>query len=82
MKNRFRQDGSCSTCLGGNLCRHCSADSAKRDAIFSRVLQQAAAGIRENRIARVCSRFELESDEFLTREQKACAMLATNPALA
>ena len=27
-------------------------------------------------IARICARFELESDEFLTREQKAEAILA------
>ena len=81
-KPALRSDGTCSACLGGNLCRFCQEEGLKRDRELSRVLARAVVGIRETRIARVCSRFELESDEFLTREQKAQQMLEANPHLA
>lgn len=82
MQTRFRSDGSCSTCAGGWMCKACQADAAKRDAAFSAVLRSAAEGIKQTRIARVCARFELESDEGGTRSEKAAAMLASNPLLA
>lgn len=82
MKTRFDSSGRCMTCIGGNLCKFCSADNAKQDRERSAVLASAAADIRCNRIARVCARFELESDEGGTREEKAAAILALNPNLA
>lgn len=79
---RFRPDGSCSTCSGGWLCKACQDDNAKRDAGLSLLLRGTVVGIRQTRIARVCARFELESDEMQTREHKAADMLAANPFLA
>lgn len=75
-------DGACKACVGGWKCAFHIAEDAERDRRMADVLRQAVAGIRQTRIARVCSRFELESDEFLTREQKAELMLAANPNLA
>ena len=34
-------------------------------------IHAAAIGLRDNEMARICAQHELESDEFLTREQKA-----------
>lgn len=82
MKTRFRQDGTCSQCSGGWLCKSCQLDNAKRDHALSALLAVTAAGIQQNRIARVCARFELEGDEGGTRTEKAAAMLALNPSLA
>lgn len=79
---RFRPDGSCALCSGGWLCKVCQADNAERERRQSATIAAAARGIRATRIARVCARFELESDEMATREQKAAAMLAINPSLA
>lgn len=82
MKTRFDSTGRCLTCSGGWLCKACQTDSLARDKAFSAVLSSAVAGIQANRVARVCARFELESDEGGTRSQKAAAMLAVNPLLA
>lgn len=46
--------------------------------MFARV----GAYIRAERVARVCARFEIESDERGTREEKGAAMLQLNPWLA
>jgi len=81
-QTRFRSDGSCSTCAGGWLCKACQIDGLARDRARSAVLASAALGIHCNRIARVCARFELESDEGGTRSEKAAAMLVINPFLA
>jgi hypothetical protein len=35
----------------------------------------AAVALRNAEILRTCARFELASDEFLSREQKACGIL-------
>lgn len=44
-------------------------------------IARAVAGARAHQIGRVCARFELESDEFYTAEQKAVAMIKRNPNL-
>ena len=75
-------DGACKACVGGWKCAFHIAEDEERERRMSDVLRQAVAGIRATRIARVCARFELESDEFLTREQKAEAMLLADPNLA
>lgn len=82
MKTRFRPDGSCSTCSGGWLCKACQNDGLARDKARSAILRSTVQGIQQTRIARVCSRYELESDERGTREEKAAEMLAVNPLLA
>ena len=40
----------------------------------------ASNSLRQDHIARTCARFELESDEFQTREQKAIRMLESKQA--
>jgi hypothetical protein len=69
-------DGACSACVAG-ACRcefHANRD-AEREAAFSAVLQRCAASVRSYAIAATCARFELESDEFLTREEKAAGII-------
>ena len=40
----------------------------------------ASKALRQAHIARTCARFELESDEFTTREQKAILLIKTGNA--
>lgn len=71
----LRPDGSCPACSGGWSCPYHIAEGLRRDAEQSALLRRVAAAQRENEIARVCSRFELESDERGTREEKAAEIL-------
>lgn len=75
-------DGACKACVGGWKCAFHIEQDAERDRQWSATLRQTVAGIQQTSIYRVCARFELESDEFLTREQKAEAMLQADPNLA
>lgn len=68
-------DGACKACLGGNKCDWHIERDAENDRKRSEMLRRVCAGIRANEIGRVCSRYELESDEFMTREQKAEALI-------
>jgi len=43
-------------------------------------ISAASHGARAAHIGRVCARFELESDEFYTAEQKAARLIATGRA--
>lgn len=71
----LRPDGSCPACVGGWKCVYHIERDAQRDRERSETLRRVCAGIREARIMEICARHELESDEFLTREQKAEAYL-------
>lgn len=82
MKNRFRPDGSCSACSGGWLCKACQNDNARSYGEQADMFRRVAAYSRSERVARVCARYELESDEGGSREEKAAAMLERNPGLA
>lgn len=53
-----------------DLDAECAAWNAKQDQI-----SLAADWHRQNNVAMVCSRFELEPDEFYTAEQKAAAII-------
>ena len=61
----------------------CPQTGLKRDWIAERATERAkaatialaAAAQRRNTIARICARYELESDEFYTAEQKASRYL-------
>jgi hypothetical protein len=70
------KDGACPDCAGGWMCayhqRTTAADWEKRQArlkVAARVARNAARD-------RIAARFELESDEFETADQKAERMLA------
>jgi hypothetical protein len=84
VKNRFNKDGTCPTCLalGGWLCELCKKDNAARDRANATRLKLVCESIKANEVARVCAAFELESDEFLTREQKAVAIISRRPVAA
>ena len=82
VKPDFYPDGACKACAGGWKCAFHIAEDAEREKRRHEVLRRTVAGIQQTRIYRVCARFELESDEFLSREQKAEAMLTANPNLA
>jgi len=67
--------GACTACRGGWLCQWHKDEGLRKDAERSAVLRRVCQSIREAEIARVCSRFELESDEGGTREEKASRYL-------
>ena len=77
MTTRFRPDGSCSLCIGGNNCEPCQQDGLAADRRQSAAIAAAVRSLREFEIARTCSRFELESDEFSTARQKAIRINAS-----
>lgn len=72
---KLNPDGTCPACIGGWLCKFHQQEGLRIDAQRSQVIKQAVAGIRRAEIARTCARYELESDEMLTAEQKAVAIL-------
>lgn len=69
--------GACLACAsnGGWVCDWHKEESAQRDRDLSAMFVRVSASNKANRIAEVCSRFELESDEMLTREEKAELMI-------
>jgi len=76
-------DGSCPACLRSwRQCDWHIAEGLRRDrersAMFARVCRRASA----EEIARTCARYELESDEFQTREEKAERILRSESARA
>lgn len=71
----MRPDGSCPACIGGWLCVFHQQENARRDRERAKVFRAAAVGIRTNRIAELCARHEIESDEGGNREDKAARML-------
>ena len=73
--DRFDIEGRCTLCKCGWLCDPCKSDNAARERKLSENLGKAVKASRGNEIARLCMRYQLESDEFLTREQKALCMI-------
>jgi len=77
-------DGSCPKCLfaGGWHCEWHQAEAVRRcrerSAMAARVCRRAT----DEDIARTCARYELESDEFQTREEKAERILRSESARA
>ena len=67
--------GYCMQCAGGWLCRDCIADNREREKRQSAALAETVRKARANDVAMVCSKHELESDEFMTRERKAMAIM-------
>lgn len=75
MRPTLNPDGSCPLCLGGWLCSWHQQDGLRRDREQAATLRQVAANIRQARIESICARYELESDEGGTAEQKAAKLL-------
>jgi hypothetical protein len=71
-------DGSCSACVGGWQCAWHQNEGVRLDRERGAMLRRVSANSRQYEIARVCSRFELESDEGGTREEKAERYMAKN----
>jgi hypothetical protein len=76
MKTRFDKTGRCTLCIGGNLCKPCQADGVKRDRERWAMLRAVSAQQAQDRVYRCCARYELESDEMQSREDKARAIIA------
>ena len=72
----LRADGSCPVCSSGWVCAYHQEAGLRRDRERSAVLRRVCESMRAAEIGRVCARFELESDEFQTREQKAGRIIA------
>lgn len=65
----------CPTCIGGWLCKSCQQEGLIRDRQRMAAVRDVCQSYRRMAIDRLCSRFELESDEFSTAEEKAIALL-------
>ena len=76
----LRPDGSCPACIGGWQCAFHQAEGVRRDREKYARLRDVCRIAAGRDIARVCLRYELESDEFSTREQKALAIMARGAA--
>ena len=72
---RFDTEGRCTLCNGGWLCGPCKVDNRERERKRLEAISWGARAHRTNEIARVCMRYQLTSDEFHTREQKAVAII-------
>lgn len=71
-----RVDGTCAACVGGWLCKYHQQTTALH---WNREQNRNAAmmiRVRRDELHRIAARYELESDEFYTAEQKAEAILA------
>lgn len=73
--SRFDETGRCTLCDSGWLCDPCKADNRERERKRSEAISQCVSASRQSEIARVCMRYQLASDEFLTREQKALRII-------
>lgn len=72
---KLNLDGSCPDCAHGWQCKFHQAQGVAKFKAQSEMLARVAVAIRHAAIDRTCGRFELESDEFLTAEAKAIALL-------
>lgn len=73
-KSTFRA-GTCLTCLSDYAnCEHRLIEREK-ERRFSKVLQGVVVGIESERLSRIAAKFELESDEFSTWEEKAKSLI-------
>lgn len=70
-------DGSCIGCLN-NLprCEFHEIEERAREKAARETLARVVERSRQNDLARICARHELESDEMSTRWQKAEALMA------
>ena len=76
-KPAIHEDGSCTACAGGWMCEYHQQESLRRDERLSAALRLSNKAARANEIARICAHYELESDEYQTREQKAELLLGS-----
>ena len=67
----LRSDGSCPACSGGWTCSFHIAEGLRKDKENAATLRRVCESAKVNELARICARFELESDEMQTREEKA-----------
>lgn len=70
-----RSDGTCSSCIGGNLCQYHREQGALRDKEISSLLQKLGKSIASHKIDRLISDLQLESDEGGTATEKAKKIL-------
>ena len=64
-----RADGSCSACAGGWNCVFHQVEGLLADDRRAEAIAGASRALHEMEIARTCARYELERDEFQTREE-------------
>ena len=75
----LRSDGSCPECAngGGRICAYHSAEGIRKDRAFWDSMGPRLAVARNAELSRIAARFEFESDEMLTWQEKAQAYLDT-----
>ncbi len=71
----YYDDGACKLCLGKGLCDYHKIEGVKRDKIKSSILRSSAVAARIANIDYICARYELESDELFTADEKAISIL-------
>jgi hypothetical protein len=73
---KLRADGSCPQCVGGWQCAYHQQQGVVADKLRSEAIRLASESLRRAEISRVCARYELETDEAGTREDKAHKVIA------
>jgi hypothetical protein len=73
----LKADGSCPACriTGGWQCDFHQARGVEKSRALGVMLREISASLHADELSWICARHELESDEFMTREQKASQML-------
>ena len=71
---RENKDGSCPNCMADySSCKfHRMADDL-REKNLRETIRGIVAHSKAERLGRICAKYELESDEMMTREEKAAA---------
>ncbi len=72
---KLRPDGACPDCIGGWLCAYHQRQGLDNDRKRSQAIKSAVRSLRNQELQRIMARYELESDEFLSAEQKAVAIM-------
>jgi hypothetical protein len=72
---KLRDDGSCPQCVGGWQCAYHQQQGVAKDRMQSETIKLASESLRRAEISRVCARYELETDEAGTCEEKVQRIL-------
>lgn len=79
---KYDASGACVDCYGGWMCAYHQADGLRRDRAKVLALSGLSESIRRGKLARIASRFELESDEGGTALEKAARMVSRGECVA
>jgi hypothetical protein len=71
LTKNMKENGTCFTCLFNfEFCEHRQEES-KKSKLLSEIICSTVQNSRNQSLQKIAAKFELESDEFFTSEQKA-----------